>query len=521
MTEQPPDASASEATATTPPDRDEGFRALRRSRDDRVVAGVLDGLGRKLGIDPMILRIVTAVLAVFGGVGIAIYALAWLLIPAEGDQASVLEQAIGRDEVRDAAAVPLALALGAITLISAVVIIGGSFSSLVLLTLAGFGLYVLVKRHGEAGDPGAAGHARSSGDAGWIPGADRPADDEREPGSQLDGGRAPERVWEGTAARDATEAERAEPERAEAERAESGRAEPERFEPERTPAEPVSWTSRAQSPVYSSGWPEGPDWNVPGGHTGYDGVYRAPEQAPFSAGPDGRGADTGDDPERTGPALGWLTFCVSLVSVGVLALFDASGALDPGALYLVMPLGVIAIGLLVGTWIGRARSMIGWGIVLTVALVPGTLVANWDTLMGRHVMVAEADPAALPGEPVNHAVGQLIYDLSALELDEGQTVDLELHLAVGSMQIIVPEDVDVAVDGNVTLGNMQAFDEAYSGFGQQRQIIAEGPAGIDGGTIELDLDVSVGNIQIERTDEAGPATDDGDSSPLQDEEAAR
>jgi phage shock protein C len=58
-------------------------RLLRRSRDEKVIAGVCGGLGRYLGIDPVLLRIAFVVLAFAGGGGILIYIVAWVLIPEE------------------------------------------------------------------------------------------------------------------------------------------------------------------------------------------------------------------------------------------------------------------------------------------------------------------------------------------------------------------------------------------------------------------------------------------------------
>lgn len=60
-------------------------RPLRRSRDDRVIGGVCGGLGRYLGVDPVLLRIALVILAIAGGGGILIYGVAWVLIPAERD----------------------------------------------------------------------------------------------------------------------------------------------------------------------------------------------------------------------------------------------------------------------------------------------------------------------------------------------------------------------------------------------------------------------------------------------------
>jgi len=57
------------------------IRNLRRSTTDRVIGGVCGGLGQYTGIDPVVFRIVFGVLAVFGGAGLVLYALAWLLVP--------------------------------------------------------------------------------------------------------------------------------------------------------------------------------------------------------------------------------------------------------------------------------------------------------------------------------------------------------------------------------------------------------------------------------------------------------
>ncbi len=61
---------------------------LRRSRTDRKIAGVSGGIGRYAGIDPLIVRILFVVLAVFGGSGLLLYALGWLLVPEDGETES-------------------------------------------------------------------------------------------------------------------------------------------------------------------------------------------------------------------------------------------------------------------------------------------------------------------------------------------------------------------------------------------------------------------------------------------------
>ncbi|QDH10771.1 PspC domain-containing protein [Nocardioides dongxiaopingii] len=55
---------------------------LRRTRHDRKIAGVAGGLARHFDIDPIIPRVVLAVLIFFGG-GIILYAALWLVVPQE------------------------------------------------------------------------------------------------------------------------------------------------------------------------------------------------------------------------------------------------------------------------------------------------------------------------------------------------------------------------------------------------------------------------------------------------------
>lgn len=48
-----------------------------------MVAGVAAGLGARLGVDPVLIRIAFAVLVFAGGAGLVLYGLAWVLIPVE------------------------------------------------------------------------------------------------------------------------------------------------------------------------------------------------------------------------------------------------------------------------------------------------------------------------------------------------------------------------------------------------------------------------------------------------------
>lgn len=59
------------------------INALRRSRDDRWIAGVCGGMARATGIESWLWRLMFAVLAFLGGSGLLIYVLLWIFVPSE------------------------------------------------------------------------------------------------------------------------------------------------------------------------------------------------------------------------------------------------------------------------------------------------------------------------------------------------------------------------------------------------------------------------------------------------------
>lgn len=56
---------------------------LYRPRVNRSIAGVCSGLADYFGIDPTLLRLITFMLILFGGLSIWIYVILWIVIPEE------------------------------------------------------------------------------------------------------------------------------------------------------------------------------------------------------------------------------------------------------------------------------------------------------------------------------------------------------------------------------------------------------------------------------------------------------
>lgn len=431
------------------------FRALRRSATDRVVAGVLGGLGKRLGIDPLVLRITTVVLAIFGGVGVLLYAVAWLLVPAEGEDGSILDHAIGRGEDRDSSTVGLAIGLGAVTVIGAAGIVAGSWEGGVLLVLAAAGVFVAMRRHGDierehphrdtSGPEHAPFYAPDSG-----PGESGPGESGRGESDGSSGAAEPPAGWSAEPASTADD----------------------------TSAEPISG-------VTSVGWPEGPDW----GPTRSNDIPPPPEQAPPQA-------------RRATSALGPLTVCTALVSVGVMAIVHGSGSAMPIAMFVAVPLAIVAAGLIVGTWFGRSRGLIALGIVLSLALIPTTFLSHWEVAeldaSGSYRYTSVAD---VPAGTRSHSAGDVHYNLSDLNLSDlapGDTVALSVTQGVGKLTIIVPGNADVTVNASTMAGETSIFGRSVGGLGQNIDVTDYGPDGPGGGRIDLDLDLGLGELEVTR-----------------------
>ena len=59
------------------------INALRRSRSDHWIAGVCGGLARATGLESWVWRLIFAVVALCGGVGLVIYVLMWIFVPVD------------------------------------------------------------------------------------------------------------------------------------------------------------------------------------------------------------------------------------------------------------------------------------------------------------------------------------------------------------------------------------------------------------------------------------------------------
>ena len=73
-----------------------GGRRLLRLRDGQMVAGVCAGLAAYFRIDVNLVRLAFGIFTVFYGLGVLIYVIAWVVLPEDGDDNSILESFVRR-----------------------------------------------------------------------------------------------------------------------------------------------------------------------------------------------------------------------------------------------------------------------------------------------------------------------------------------------------------------------------------------------------------------------------------------
>ena len=73
-----------------------GGKRLLRRREGRMVAGVCAGIADYLGVEVNLVRLAFGIFTVFYLLGVLIYLVAWVILPEEGAEQSILEEMLSR-----------------------------------------------------------------------------------------------------------------------------------------------------------------------------------------------------------------------------------------------------------------------------------------------------------------------------------------------------------------------------------------------------------------------------------------
>ncbi len=207
---------------------------------------------------------------------------------------------------------------------------------------------------------------------------------------------------------------------------------------------------------------------------------------------------------RTPPSpLGRITVGATIIGLGLLAAIDRiSPAVDADPRhYFALAVVILGLGILTGTFFGRARWLIPFGLLL-IPVMLGTSVA--DAFDGRWQSPQVVRPSQFAGlaDTYHEGAGELTIDLTELPWS-GETITLNAEVGVGEIALRVPQGVAVEASGDVGIGEFaigagfEGDTSTEGGFGVDRTFTLEG-SGI--GTVVANLEVGIGRIVVETDD---------------------
>jgi phage shock protein PspC (stress-responsive transcriptional regulator) len=391
-----------------------------------MIGGVCGGLGRYAGIDPIIFRIVLAALAVFGGLGLLLYALAWLLMPEEGTDTSELHRLFQGH----ASPWPIiaAIVIGFLGLVVFADVVkhrpAGQFA-VILIVLAVIAVIAMTRRTGNA------------------------------PANAIPFGTPPTYAPPSYA--------------------------PPTYTPPPPPYAPAQYAAPPQYPAPQYSAPLGP----PAGFSPSRPVYTPP---PGYVPPPPK-------PPRPPSILGPLAISVGIVVIGVLFALDASHTIEISAQAIfAAALLTVGLALVVGTWIGRGRVLIAFGVVLAIALA---LAAAIDVPLRGGVGNRFYTPTSVAQIPSAYhlGIGKQTIDLTGLQL-AGKTAHVTASVGIGQTWVDVPPNVKVVVRGRAGTGGVDVDGNQSGGTHLDRTLVIPASGTATPGEIDLDLRVGLGEVTV-------------------------
>lgn len=437
----PGPARGEEPRAHEDPAAPEVPRKFRRDHRQKMLGGVCAGLGRHCEMDPVIFRIVLAVLSATGGIGLIFYGFVWLFVPYDDEEENEVRKLLtGRVDGQALAAVLFAL-VGCGVFLS-MLNNGGvlTFAVVLSLLLAGAG-YWSQRRGAPDPDPLAAQAA-----------ADAP---------------------------------------------------PEAQAPPVAASYPSWWRDpivKDGSHVGGTGYLWGPEdardrdvaaaVNIARGTTREDirGQRATPQPKP-------RG------PRWIG---GWV-FLLALLAGGLgtgLTWDDHTlgTSLQTG---LACALIVLGLGIAISAVFGRTGAGSIFLAVLTAALLAASAALPKD--ISTHWIRKDWTPTATAQLRKNYDLGTGVgtLDLTHLDLAKGQTVTTSAEVGVGRLKVVVPKDATVNLNVDVGVGDIQLPGDDKKDVdvepGKSKQVtLSPSTADKNGGTFDLDLHVGVGQAEVTR-----------------------
>ena len=450
-------------------------QSLIRPTEGRYVAGVCAAIGRATDTDPVLWRVVLAVLGFFGGIGILIYLIGWLIIASEGDTASPIEALLGRGQSKMS---PLAvLLLGGATALTFAFIVDNGFRATLLGGAVLVGGALLYKRNNAGANSTAAAPPTAPPDLAEPPqaasGATFPFAATFPQAPTAPTAPAAGYVPAGAPTGGATTAD----------------------EPVTAPLPPVP----PPPPVPPFAPPPPPPPPASGYRPPFapHGPYAGPQQPWRTAPPPPAKAPKPPKPPKERSKLGRITFFAVLVAIGLVAVLDLGGVAVPRSSYFAAALVTIALGLVVGAWFGRARGLIALALLASTGL--GISSANERLGVDGFTDPVTWQPRTVSAiaDSYETPVGEATLDLRQVDFT-GQKMETSVIMRAGSLKVLLPPKVDTVASVDVDFGSSTVFGNVADGPDLAQEATDHGLDGVGGGDLRLTVEMDAGDVEVIR-----------------------
>jgi hypothetical protein len=201
-------------------------------------------------------------------------------------------------------------------------------------------------------------------------------------------------------------------------------------------------------------------------------------------------------PPRERSKLGRLTFFAVVMVIGLMAVIDMAGASIAVSAYFAAALVTIALGLIVGAWVGRARGLIALAILTSIGLGVSTGVERWGGEVGNSVYRPQT--VAEIADRYDFTAGNATLDLRNIDFtNQQQTITMTMKL--GQMRVLLPANVDTTATVTLDTGRALILGKEYTDQSLTNQSTTDlGADGNGGGTLKLDLQMDTGNVEVLR-----------------------
>jgi phage shock protein PspC (stress-responsive transcriptional regulator) len=434
----------------------QNVQSWQRSRSDRMLAGVCGGIGRALDIDPVLIRVVMAVL-IISGPGIIFYIAAWVLMPDEGSTRSAAQGLLG-DRVRPDHPWLWPVVIGICVFVAIAMMSSFDFGRAVPGPLIVLAVIWIVASHRKR-------QRQSRANNGWA--------------GQHWTPQAPAHGVQDTAQFTQT---------AQAPGASTGQPSASAYLPPQTgPSVPPTGPSSAapQRPQDRTVEPVQPVW------TEDDPLGLYVDEPPAAQPP-----TTAKQPEPPAKGLrGVKSMIVVLTGAGIAIAYAAGAATST---MLLIGLATLGVGMLIGGFAGRTLALLPLGILLAVGAVASTLFPAAPRNF------ADVNHVAPAGEQVTATSNIYAFDAGSVKLDLTKATfapgaKVEVHGGVGEVVVKVPQNVDVEGNLSAEMGELVWLNEHKGGHDAQMALKDLGADNKPGpATVTLDLDLKLGSIRVER-----------------------